>query len=112
MRVQFLTSATFFAAGLSVSCCTVSFSDRLSLISKDTNRNEKAIESTQQTVDLKIKTLSSTVNAIRYEMWQPIGNGHTEIVVPSRTNVEPLITKQQTWRDKFSDTVPKTFAPD
>jgi hypothetical protein len=79
---------------------------RLVLVPKETNCNEKALKLAQQ--------IPSPVNAIKNEMRQPTENSQMERSVPateSRTSFETLTTKLQTWRDKFSEIVPKAFAP-
>jgi hypothetical protein len=77
-----------------------------------TNCNEEALK-LAQILDKKVKK-SSSVNAVRNEMRQSIENSQTKKTVPapeSRTSINPLTTGQQTGRDKFSETLPKAFAP-
>jgi hypothetical protein len=79
---------------------------RLVFVPNETNCNEKALNLAQQ--------IPSPVNAIRNEMRQPTENSQTESSVPateSRTSINPLTIRQQTGRDKFSEIVPKAFAP-
>ncbi|MDR1582971.1 MAG: hypothetical protein LBS55_06895 [Prevotellaceae bacterium] len=83
---------------------------------KQQSRNEEALNSAQQILDKKVKILSPAIlHAIKNETRQKIENRQAEKVVPapeSRTSVEPKTTGQQTTgRDKFSETVPRTFAP-
>ncbi|MDR1583278.1 MAG: hypothetical protein LBS55_08490 [Prevotellaceae bacterium] len=84
-------------------------------IPKQQSRNEEALKLAQQILDKKVKNPSSTVNAIKNEMRQLIENSQTEKVVPAtenRTSFETPTTGQKTTgRDKFSEIVPKTFAP-
>jgi hypothetical protein len=86
-------------------------------IPKQQSRNDEALKLAQQILDKKVKNPSPTTvhQANRNEMWQLIENSQTEKVVPapeSRTSVETKTTGQQTTgRDKFSETVPRTFAP-
>jgi hypothetical protein len=121
MRIKIGSWVVFSVAGWAVLCCMTSFisPDRymslygLVILSKETNRNDEALVLAQQIFDREIK-ISSSLQAIRNETWQLIENSQTEKVVPapeSRMNVKPLTTTQQTWRDKFSETVPKAFAP-
>jgi hypothetical protein len=81
---------------------------------KQQNRNNEALKSAQQILEKIVKILSSFVNAIRNKMRQPTENGQTKKVVPApecRTSFETLKTRQKTRCDKFSETVPKAFAP-
>ncbi|MDR1341611.1 MAG: hypothetical protein LBK58_16410 [Prevotellaceae bacterium] len=81
---------------------------------KGTNCNKKALKSAQQILNKETKNPSSPVSAIRNEMRQLTEISQTKKVVPaleSQTNIEPLTTEQQTWREKFSDIAPKAFAP-
>jgi hypothetical protein len=83
-------------------------------LNRTTVNTNKTITPIQQTVDKKIKNPFLNDNAIRNEMWQLTKVSQKEKVVPaleSQTYVELLTTRQQTGRDKFSDTVPKAFAP-
>jgi hypothetical protein len=62
------------------------------LLSKETNRNEKALKPAHQIIDRGIK-ISSSLQTIRNEMQRFIENSQTEKVVPvpeSWTNVESL----------------------
>jgi hypothetical protein len=83
---------------------------------KQQNRNEEALKSAQQILDKVVKILSpATLQAVKNEIRQLIENRQAEKVVPApeyRTSFETLKPRQQTtWRDKFSETVPKAFAP-
>ncbi|MDR0726023.1 MAG: hypothetical protein LBF59_08475 [Prevotellaceae bacterium] len=84
--------------------------------SKQQNRNEEALKLARQILDKEIKIFSpATLQAIKNDTRQVIENRQSEKNVPapeSRTNLKTPTTGQQIpWRDKFSDTVPKTFAP-
>jgi hypothetical protein len=125
MRVKILTPTTVFVASLATLCSIALFLSSRQFVNREVtpkwfgmiagNRNEDALKAAQQILDKKVKIPSPTVHqANRNEMWQLIENNQTEKVVPapeSRTSVEPLKTRQKTRRDKFSETVPKTFAP-
>jgi hypothetical protein len=82
---------------------------------KQQNRNEKALKSAQQILDKVVKILSpATLQAVKNEIQQLRENSQTKKVVPApecRTSFETLKIRQKTRRDKFSETVPKAFAP-
>jgi Zn-dependent oligopeptidase len=77
------------------------------------HQNENPIPE-QQISNTKIKVLSQA-RAIKNKMKQLANEIEKITAVPAHSNgteyVQPLTTRQQTWRDKFSDTVPDTFAP-
>ncbi|MDR0681672.1 MAG: hypothetical protein LBG15_07495 [Dysgonamonadaceae bacterium] len=83
---------------------------------KQQSRNEEALKLAQQILDKEVKILSPAIlQAIKNDTRQMIENRKAEKNVPapeSRTSFEtPTTRRQKTWRDKFSETVPKTFAP-
>jgi hypothetical protein len=82
---------------------------------KQQNRNKEALKSAQQILDKVVKNLfPATLQAVKNEIRQLKENNQTEKVVPApecRTSVKPLTTRQKTGRDKFSETIPKAFAP-
>jgi hypothetical protein len=94
--------------------------DRIVPLYKEVNSSKKVLKPSLQVTDEEIKKQKtdissfSLIKARRKEIRQLIENSRTDKVVPaseSRTNINPITTIQQTRCDKFSDTVPKAFAP-
>ncbi|MDR1583621.1 MAG: hypothetical protein LBS55_10275 [Prevotellaceae bacterium] len=113
-----LLSRTY--SGLAVATCSECFmpidSRNEITIPKQQSRNDDALKSAQQIFETKVKILSpATLNAVKNDTRQMIENRQAEKVVPapeSRTSSKTPKTRQQkTGRDKFSEIIPKTFAP-
>ncbi|MDR1584497.1 MAG: hypothetical protein LBS55_14800 [Prevotellaceae bacterium] len=125
MRVKFLTPATVFVASLATLCSIALFLSSRQFVNHEItpkwfemitgNRNEDALKVAQQILDKKVKILSPAIlHAIKNETRQMIENRQAERSVPApecRTSETPKTRQQKTGRDKFSDAVPKTFAP-
>ncbi|MDR1583624.1 MAG: hypothetical protein LBS55_10290 [Prevotellaceae bacterium] len=126
MRVKFLTPTTVFVASLATLYSIALFLSSRQFVNHEItpkrfgmiagNRNEDALKVAQQILDKKVKIPSPAIlHAVKKDTRQLIENRQAEKVVPapeSRTSFETPTTGQKTTgRDKFSEIIPKTFAP-